>query len=83
MNFIINYEKGDLIDSEDLDVGLNLGFSYYITEKFLVDTRVNTGLIKIGTVNRITSIAEHDNEKKTYNFELKNRAIALSFAYLF
>ena len=70
-------------ESEDLDVGLSLGLSYYITESFLVDARVNTGFMKIGTVNRITSIEKHGNEKKEYNFELNNRAIVLSFAYLF
>ena len=70
-------------ESEDLDVGLNLGFTYYITENFLVDARVNTGFMKVGIVNRITSIEKHGNEKKEYNFELNNRAIVLSFAYLF
>ena len=52
-------------------------------EGFLVDVKVNTGFMKAGTVNRITSIEEHGNEKKEYNFELNNRAIVLSFAYLF
>ncbi|MDA7728840.1 PorT family protein [Flavobacteriales bacterium] len=70
-------------ESEDLDVGLNLGLSYYITESFLVDAKVNTGFMKVGSVNRITSIEEHDNEKKEYNFELNNRVIVLAFAYLF
>jgi long-subunit fatty acid transport protein len=70
-------------EAEDLDVGLNLGLSYYITETFLVDAKVNTGFMKVGTVNRITSIEKHGNEKKEYNFELNNRAIVLSFAYLF
>ena len=70
-------------EAEDLDVGINLGLSYYITESFLVDAKVNTGFMKVGTVNRITSIEEHGNEKKEYNFELNNRAIVLSFAYLF
>jgi len=69
--------------SENLDIGLNLGFSYYITESFLVDAKVNTGFMKAGTVNKITSIEKHENEKKEYNFELNNRAIVLSFAYLF
>jgi uncharacterized protein YkuJ len=39
--------------------------------------------MKVGTVNRVTSIEEYGNEKKEYNFELNNIAIALSFAYLF
>ena len=70
-------------EAEDLDVGINLGLSYYITESFLVDAKVNTGLMKVGTVNRITAIEKNGNEKKEYNFELNNRAILLSFAYLF
>jgi long-subunit fatty acid transport protein len=70
-------------EAEDLDVGINLGLSYYITESFLVDAKVNTGLMKVGTVNRITAIEKNGNEKKEYNFELNNRAIVLSFAYLF
>ena len=70
-------------ESEDLDVGLNLGLSYYITESFLVDAKVNTGFMKVGTVKRITAIEKNGNEKKEYNFELNNRAIVLSFAYLF
>jgi long-subunit fatty acid transport protein len=70
-------------ESEDLDVGLNLGFTYYLTETFLLDARVNTGFMKVGRVNRITSIEKQGNAKKEYNFELNNRAIVLSFAYLF
>ena len=69
--------------SENLDVGLNLGFSYYITESFLVDTKVNTGFMKAGTVNKITSIEKHINEKKEYIFDLKNKGVIFSFAYLF
>ena len=75
--------KPGTYEAEDLDIGLNLAISYYITESFLVDAKVNTGFMKVGTVNRITSIQEHGNEKKEYNFELNNRAIVISFAYLF
>ena len=39
--------------------------------------------MKVGTVNKITSIEKHGNEKKEYNFELKNRGIIFSVAYLF
>jgi long-subunit fatty acid transport protein len=70
-------------EAEDLDVGLNLGFSYYITESFLIDAKINTGFMKVGTVNKITSIGKDGNEKKEYNFELKNRGIIFSVAYLF
>jgi long-subunit fatty acid transport protein len=70
-------------EAEDLDVGLNLGLSYYITESFLIDAKINTGFMKVGTVNKITSIEKHGNKKKEYNFELKNRGIIFSVAYLF
>ena len=69
--------------SEDLDVGLNLGISYYLTENFLVDAKVNTGFMKIGAVNKTTSTAKNGNERIEKVFELNNRAIVLSFAYLF
>jgi hypothetical protein len=70
-------------EAEDLDIGLNLGLSYYITESFLIDAKINAGFMKVGTVNKITSIEKHGNEKKEYNFELKNRGIIFSVAYLF
>ena len=69
--------------SEDLDIGLNLGISYYLTENFLVDTKVNTGFMKIGAINKTTSTAKNGNEKTEKVFELNNRAIVVSFAYLF
>ena len=68
---------------DELDIGLNLGLSYYITESFLIDAKINTGFMKVGTVTKITSIEKHGNEKKEYNFELKNRGIIFSVAYLF
>jgi len=70
-------------NSNDLDLGLNLGVSYYITENFFVDANVNTGFLKAGTVNKITSVEKYGNEKKEYNFELNNRGIEFSIAYLF
>ena len=69
--------------SENLDVGLNLGFSYYITESFLVDAKVNTGFMKAGTVNKITSTKKHGNDKEEYIFDLKNKGVIFSIAYLF
>jgi len=69
--------------SKDLDVGLNLGISYYLTENFLVDAKVNTGFMKIGAVNKTTSTSKNENEKIEKVFELNNRAIVVAFAYLF
>ena len=75
--------KPGTYEAEALDIGLNLTISYHITESFLVDAKVNTGFMKVVTVNKITSIEEHGNEKNEYIFELNNRALVLSFAYLF
>lgn len=69
--------------SEDLDIGLNIGISYYLSENFLVDAKVNTGFMKIGTVNKTTSTSKNGNDKIEKVFELNNRAIVVSFAYLF
>ena len=69
--------------SEDLDIGLNIGISYYLTENFLAEAKVNTGFMKIGTVNKTTSTSKNGNDKIEKVFELNNRAIVVSFAYLF
>jgi len=63
-------------ESTALDIGLNLGLSYFITDNFLLDAKVSTGFIEIGEVKRPTGIPD-----PTYT--LKNRAIVLSLAYLF
>ena len=74
-------------DSESLDIALNLGLSYYFTEHFLVDARVNTGLITIGEASKLTSTGlvgtTQVNYPKKNKYELKNRAIVFSIAYLF
>ena len=68
---------------EALDVGLNIGISYYLTENFLIDGKVNTGFMKIGEVSKETYTGTTSNEARSNVFELKNRAIVISFAYLF
>ena len=68
---------------EALDVGLNIGISYYLTDNFLIDGKVNTGFMKIGEVSKETYTGTTSNEARSNVFELKNRAIVMSFAYLF
>jgi long-subunit fatty acid transport protein len=70
-----------LVETESLDVGLNLGISYFFTEHFFVDSRVYTGFIEVASAIQpyevITSIIPNPA------YTLKNRAIVLSLAYLF
>ena len=68
---------------ESLDVGLNLGFSYYVSENFLIDAKVNTGFMNLGEVSQETHTGITDNEAKSNVFELKNKGIIFSLAYLF
>ena len=67
---------------EAIDLGLNFGVSYYINENLLIDSKLYTGFINIGEISRPIDL----NEDPTPNlpaYTLKNRAIALSLAYLF
>ena len=73
---------------ESLDVGLNLGISYYLSEDFLIDGKVSTGFMKIGEVSQkiytgTTANVLHNSPSAQHVFELKNKNIVLSIAYLF
>ena len=68
----------ELIEAGSLDIGLNLGLSYFITEHFLADTRVCTGFMEAGKVTQPNETGDSDPA-----YTLKNRAIVLSLAYLF
>jgi len=70
-----------LVETASLDVGLNLGISYFFTEHFFVDSRVYTGFLEVASATQpyevITSIIPNPA------YTLKNRAIVLSISYLF
>ena len=72
---------------ETIDVGLNLGISYYLTENLLIDTRLNTSLIKAGTISKLTNTGivsgTPANNPEINIYEIKNRVISFSIAYLF
>ena len=67
-------------NEESLDIGLNFGFSYYINENLLIDSKFCAGLINIGEISRPTDLKE---DPSTPAYTLKNRATVLSLAYLF
>jgi len=72
---------------ETIDVGINLGISYYLTENFLIDSKVNTSLMKAGTISKlknngvVNGILTNSPQANTY--EVKNSVISFSIAYLF
>ena len=72
---------------ETIDVGVNLGISYYLTENFLIDCRVNTSLMKAGTISKLTNTGivngKLTNSPKMNIYEIKNSVISFSIAYLF
>jgi len=65
---------------ESLDIGLNFGFSYYINENLLIDSKFYAGFINIGEISRPIDLKE---DPPTPAYTLKNRATVLSLAYLF
>jgi len=68
---------------ESLDIGLNIGLSYYLSDNFLIDAKVNTGFMMIGEVSQQTHTGTTADEVRSHVFELKNRGIIFSLAYLF
>jgi long-subunit fatty acid transport protein len=74
-------------EEETIDVGVNLGISYYLTENFLIDSRVNSSLMKAGTISKVTNSGFVNgtitNTPEINIYEIKNSVISFSIAYLF
>ena len=68
---------------ETLDIGLNIGASYYLSDNFLIDGRINTGLMSIGKVSKVIYTGSDGNDAKSNIYNLKNRGIIFSIGYLF
>jgi long-subunit fatty acid transport protein len=68
---------------ENFEIGINLGFSYYLFENLLIDTRINTGFTSIGKISKETYTGSPGNISKSNIYNLKNRGIVFSIAYLF
>jgi long-subunit fatty acid transport protein len=75
--------KATLYESESLDVGLNLGVSYYLTVNFVLESKVNTGFMSIGKVSKVINPGSSGNTEESNIYDLKNRGIVFSIAYLF
>ena len=74
-------------EEETIDVGVNLGISYYLTKNFLIDSRVNSSLMKAGTISKVTNSGFVNgtitNTPEINIYEIKNSVISFSIAYLF
>ena len=97
-DYTILSDKGDNLNThselpdgtyieETFDVGINLGISYYLTENFLIDSRINNSLIKAGTISKLTNSGvvngTNTNTPEINIYEIKNSIISFSIAYLF
>jgi len=72
-----------IYNSESLDIGLNIGLSYYLADNLLLDGKVNTGFMSIGKVSKEIYTGSNGNDPKSYIYDLKNTGILFSVAYLF
>ena len=70
-------------EEESLDVGFNLGLSYYLNDNFLIVSRINTGLLSIGKVTKEVYTGSVNNPPRSNIYDLKNLGFTLSAAYLF
>jgi len=73
-------------ESNALDVGLNVGLSYFLTESLLLDTRVYTGFMEAGTINQpYPEVLDISGNQVVPDAEyvVKNRAVVISLGYLF
>ena len=68
---------------ETLDFGINIAISYYLTENFLIETKVNTGLMSTGEISKIIYTENNGNDTRSNIYTMKNRGISFSLGYLF
>ena len=71
-----------LYESESLDIGLNVGWSLYLSN-FILSWRSNTGFMSIGEASKITNLGSTGNDPKINIYNLKNRGHVFSIGYLF
>jgi len=73
-----------IFEGETLDIGINIGLSYYINNNFILESKINNGFMKSGVISKeISTAGTANNEIKSNIFELKNNGVLFSFIYLF
>ena len=67
----------DLLETESLDIGINVGISYFITENIVFNTQIYRGM-----VNSAKLLQPYTEDSYSY-YTMKNKGLAFSFSYLF
>ena len=74
-------------EEETLDIGINFGFTYYLSDKILINSMLNSGFMKAGTISKLTNTGIVNGSQEIYPetniYEIKNSVISFSIAYLF
>lgn len=73
-------------ESTELDIALNVGISYFITEELFIESRVSTGFLDVGTINIPYQVNLDESGNQIIpdpEYSVKNRAIVFSLVYLF
>ena len=72
---------------ETIDLGINLGINYYLSDKILINSNVNTSLIKAGAISKLTNTGlvngSSTNNLEYNTYEIRNSVISFSIGYLF
>ena len=68
---------------ETLDIGINLGISYYLSDDLLIEGKVNRGFMSIGSISKEIYTGSDPDKLREKIYELKNIGIVFSIGYLF
>jgi hypothetical protein len=71
----------DLTLVNDFDLGLNVGASYALTDRWLIDIRYNRGLVDNSNAQVVTAIDPVTTEFTTINPKSTNRSLQLTVGY--
>ncbi len=74
----INIENSsNLVNIQDIDLGLTFGLDYFLTENFIFNPRIYIGLLENGKIKSLDSTLDKDA------FYSKNQSFILSFKFIF
>ena len=70
-------------EEEILDLGINIGISYYLTEKLIFEAKSNTGLMSVGEVSKIVYTGLDPDKLNQRIYDIKNNGFIFSVAIIF
>ena len=72
--------EDDLYSSESLDIGINVGITYFIKDNLLLEAMAYTGLIDVGELEKPY---QQNTGSDSAEFKIRNQGVTLVFSYLF